>query len=194
MGEEPFSKAGPVSGRSISSKGLSRIPSLVRPDSVNIELINSADTRKGTLVTGNGEEEYEHPEDSGGAAGSGGGNVREGDLSQREANGGESVVVDDSREAEVVESGEEEGREPKTMRAPKKVTKEERDAHEATHMPFRSWCRHCVRGRARNMQHHKGKEEEDKGNKIPRVSLDYFFMLYVGRRQKSEYQPFTYYD
>ena len=42
-----------------------------------------------------------------------------------------------------------------------------------THLPFRSWCRHCVRGR--------GKEEEckrvEEGDRaVPEVHLDYMFM------------------
>ena len=32
---------------------------------------------------------------------------------------------------------------------PSKPTDEERREHELTHLPFRSWCRHCVRGRGR---------------------------------------------
>ena len=142
-------------------------------------MINSA--LKGTIRTKDGEEEFEMAEDSGTATGSGGGAGKESNLSQKEANGEECVVIEDSRGAEADESGDEEGREPKTMRIPKKVTKEERDAHEATHMPFRSWCRHCVRGRARNMQHTKG-DEGDKDNKIPRVSMDYFFMSEEDRK------------
>ena len=35
----------------------------------------------------------------------------------------------------------------KKLQNPKDPTKEEREEHEKTHLPFRSWCRHCVRGR-----------------------------------------------
>ena len=31
---------------------------------------------------------------------------------------------------------------------PANVSKEEFDAHHLTHPPFRSWCDHCVKGRA----------------------------------------------
>ena len=56
---------------------------------------------------------------------------------------------------------------------PSKPTNEERREHEFTHVPFRSWCRHCVRGR--------GKEEackkvEDSERQVPQVSVDYMFM------------------
>ena len=55
---------------------------------------------------------------------------------------------------------------------PLEPTKEEREEHEKTHLPFRNWCRHCVRGR--------GKEEVcRKGGRIPEapeVHLDFMFM------------------
>lgn len=56
-------------------------------------------------------------------------------------------------------------------------TKKEREEHEATRCPYRSWCRHCVRGRGRNSPHFKKKEEEGSAEtKVARVSMDYFFM------------------
>ena len=69
----------------------------------------------------------------------------------------------------------EEGRTPKTIPAPVYVTKAERQEHELTHTPYRSWCDHCVRCRGRNTQHRKAGEEDKKSN-VPRVVLDYFFM------------------
>ena len=43
------------------------------------------------------------------------------------------------------------------------------------HLPYREWCRHCVRGRGRNRPHRKQTGEEEE-NKVPRVTIDYFFM------------------
>ena len=42
-----------------------------------------------------------------------------------------------------------------------------------THVPFRNWCRHCVRGRAVNdpHPHTSGTESE-----IPVISVDYCWM------------------
>ena len=48
-----------------------------------------------------------------------------------------------------VAEGEEEGRKAKGMHAPRVVSKEEREEHERTHIPYRSWCRACVKGRGR---------------------------------------------
>jgi hypothetical protein len=41
------------------------------------------------------------------------------------------------------------------------------------HMPFRSWCPHCVRGRGKEMDHKKQGDEDEVG--IPEYHLDYCF-------------------
>ena len=50
---------------------------------------------------------------------------------------------------------------------------EEIRRHEKTHMPFRNWCAHCVRGKSKSPPHRKTSSEE-KG--IPTVVIDYTFM------------------
>ena len=55
-------------------------------------------------------------------------------------------------EGEVSEEPEEEEaglRRPKKVLDPREPSAEERKEHELTHLPFRSWCRHCVRGRGK---------------------------------------------
>ena len=47
------------------------------------------------------------------------------------------------------------------------------DAHELTHLPFRKWCRHCMRGRGKEMPHKKG--ATDKVSDLHELSLDYCF-------------------
>lgn len=42
-----------------------------------------------------------------------------------------------------------EEREVVKMQSPKLPPKDEVDNHMLTHVPFRSWCRHCVRARKR---------------------------------------------
>ena len=79
-------------------------------------------------------------------------------------------------------------RRPKKLdlrRAPRGPTSAEREEHEATHIPYRDWCAHCVRGRATNRPHRADKDREDeeaKKNKVPRISMDYFFMGQQGDR------------
>ena len=84
-------------------------------------------------------------------------------------------------EAPEVEASEEDGEEaekPKTREMPRGPTKKERQDHETTHLPFRSWCRHCVRGRGRNNPHKKQADdpEEVKEMRVSRIHMDYFFM------------------
>ena len=82
------------------------------------------------------------------------------------------------------EQEDEEAGEVKTRRAPKGPTQKEREEHEATHIPYRDWCKHCVRGRAPNRQHRvkiKG-DGDTEGRKVPRISMDYFFMSQEGER------------
>jgi hypothetical protein len=62
---------------------------------------------------------------------------------------------------------------------PREPTSDEKEDHEKTHIPFRNWCRHCVRGR--------GKEEACRRDgripEVPEVHLDFMFM---GRREVRE--------
>ena len=45
------------------------------------------------------------------------------------------------------------------MQDPKLPTKAEVEEHNLTHLPFRNWCRHCIRGRGKEMPHRKVMEE-----------------------------------
>ena len=88
----------------------------------------------------------------------------------------ESEQGEEREDEDGTDKDEEEAQEPVTRRAPKGPTKEEREKHEATHLPFREWCQHCIRGRGRNKPHKKKAEEEKEGNRVSRISMDYFFM------------------
>ena len=68
----------------------------------------------------------------------------------------------------------------KPARSPLAPTQAERDAHEATHLPFRSWCDCCVAGRRDNPPHRAMAPEE---RQVPEVSLDYAF---IRRQHESE--------
>ena len=96
-------------------------------------------------------------------------------------------------QADVQEEPKEEGQEDreeedmeraKVRRAPRGPTATEREEHEATHMPYRNWCRHCVRGRGSNHPHKKTHSEDPEQNqkKVPKIAMDYFFMAQQGER------------
>ena len=60
----------------------------------------------------------------------------------------EKGAEDEEQEEEVhVEADAGDMRDMRKMHDPKLPTKAEKEAHDMTHLPFRSWCRHCVRGR-----------------------------------------------
>ena len=118
------------------------------------------------------------------------------EKAEREAAGeetGEGDVEEEKCEAAEEEhdlsqeaTGEgEEGRVSKGVTNTMRVTKEEREAHERTHTPFRSWCPYCVKGRASNAPHMQKKEsQEERSRQVPRVSMDYFFMSEKDRQAK----------
>ena len=53
-------------------------------------------------------------------------------------------------------------------------TSEEVEKHNATHLPFRTWCPFCVAGKAKNEPHYKSEEHKPMGVNV--VSIDYAFM------------------
>ena len=75
-------------------------------------------------------------------------------------------------EEDLIFEGEEEGdaQEPKWKRYSDMPTQEEIEAHQVTHLPFRSWCPACVKGKAKDEAHFK----KDTGNmgEVPVVSMD----------------------
>ena len=72
-----------------------------------------------------------------------------------------------------IESSEEEQGQMKTkhMHDPKLPSEAEVRQHRLTHMPYRNWCPHCVRGRGKEMDHKKKRECEEDG--VPEHHLDY---------------------
>ena len=60
-------------------------------------------------------------------------------------------------------------REAKALPRPNEPTEQQRAQHNLTHLPYRSWCEHCVRA--------KGKERQSKRNtdRKPVIQIDYSF-------------------
>ena len=86
-------------------------------------------------------------------------------------------VVSKEEEEEVQEEGqntEEEIRKPKPALRPYTPTQQEIREHEVTHLPFRSWCKHCVFGKGVHSPHPKPDDKEKIGITI---SMDYCFMV-----------------
>ena len=84
------------------------------------------------------------------------------DEKRKEAPPSADPVMQDNEKAPVA----------RARKPPRGPTVEELDKHEFTHVVFRSWCRHCVSGRAREGPHrhfatHEGRQ--------PNVMLDWMF-------------------
>ena len=65
-----------------------------------------------------------------------------------------------------------EGQEARRVSRPVQPTKEEVLQHELTHLPFRSWCAHCVRGKGRNPPHKRITKMRKEEREVPTVSMD----------------------
>ena len=68
--------------------------------------------------------------------------------------------------------GPEEARQPMPARDPCAPTRAQWEEHQATHLPFRIWCPHCVAGRLDNPPHRRVGEHE---SEVPEVHFDYAF-------------------
>jgi hypothetical protein len=74
-----------------------------------------------------------------------------------------------------VEEEQGEVREVRIPRSPDDPTRAQVEEHRArAHLPYRSWCGHCVDGRKKNPPHFRttGSAERD----VPQVCLDYSFL------------------
>lgn len=58
------------------------------------------------------------------------------------------------------------------LRDPAKPSGEERRDHEKHHLPFRSWCSHCVRGKSKEAPHWRQQETPTR----PELDVDFMFM------------------
>ena len=64
----------------------------------------------------------------------------------------------------------------KTVRYDPRPSELEVEEHNITHLPYRSWCPHCVRGKAPAGQHRKRNKQEKVNDEVPVVSMDYCYM------------------
>jgi hypothetical protein len=62
----------------------------------------------------------------------------------------------------------------KPLPTPLEPTAADIAAHEVTHLPYRSWCPHCVRGKGKSKAHKTLEAERD--HLVPTISCDYMFL------------------
>ena len=111
-----------------------------------------------------------------GKVGTGTGGEEEEETSAEDGRQEESIG--EEREAMGPESGE---RKPERMADPRLPGKAEVEEHRKMHLPYRSWCKHCVRGRGTEEPHRKQKGEVG----IPEVHMDFLFLGDEGTNEKS---------
>ena len=89
------------------------------------------------------------------------------EVDEQSGDGGGGDQCDDAEE-----SGEAEA--SRRVPQPRAPTAEARKLHDLTHCPFRSWCKHCVRGQSAEYPHRTvvGEAAEEG---VPRVIMDYCF-------------------
>ena len=85
----------------------------------------------------------------------------------------DKLINDESSDYESTQC--EEAMAPKLIRDPGQPTQKEREEHDVTHLPFRSWCRVCLEAKGKEDPHHRVREER-KQQGVPVISIDYAFM------------------
>ena len=71
--------------------------------------------------------------------------------------------------------------------SPAQPTRREIQEHVLTHLPPRSWCGHCLRGRGTSLPHFRSETEGE--HVVPTVSSDYFFMGPSGQEEAQGVLP-----
>ena len=79
-------------------------------------------------------------------------------------------------EVEEHEAEEDEQVEVQVAKDPHRPTPEEVRKHNILHLPYRSWCRHCVAGRGQAPPHRRARSDRQ----MAEVGVDYFFMGHKG--------------
>jgi len=82
---------------------------------------------------------------------------------------GEEVVIGEETSADVQDN--------RVAPNPFMPSTTEVEDHRVTHMPYRSWCRECVEGKAFG---ERRKPRANHESRIPVIGMDYFFMTEKG--------------
>ena len=90
----------------------------------------------------------------------------------------EDIQDDDQEREGVVAQGER----SRPLPQPRLPSRREVQEHELTHIPYRSWCVHCVRGAGRSDAHRRRarQDEEEREQHMTTWSIDYAFMIDTG--------------
>ena len=98
-------------------------------------------------------------------------------LAPAEAEQEETIECDDK-----AEDDPEEVQDSKVAPSPSLPSKAEVEEHRITHLPFRSWCKECIMGKALGEQ----RSSKHPPSKIAIIGIDYFFMTKDGLVTRDE--------
>ena len=85
---------------------------------------------------------------------------------QKEKEDNQDIAEDDSQEAARV----------RFVRPGYHPTSREIAEHMVNHLPYRAWCKHCIKGKAKGLPHRGHSKQGRAEEEIAVVSLDYMFM------------------
>ena len=83
-----------------------------------------------------------------------------------------------------------EGIDARGAAVPELPSREEVERHMLTHAPYRSWCRHCVKGKAKGKPHMRSTGVEDE---VPCVVVDYMYMNSEAKEDDAQSMPILVY-
>ena len=112
------------------------------------------------------------------------GNVRDG-CSCKLADRAVLPVAAPGESPEELIEAEEETAPRDSLPNPELPSQSEIDDHNVDHCPYRSWCRFCVEGRAREMAH---KLQDEATRKIATISFDYLFITRGNAYTRDEWE------
>ena len=96
-------------------------------------------------------------------------------------------ISDEGEDVELTvgdEGPSEEGATARGVTVPIRPSQEEVNKHMLTHIPFRSWCPHCVKGKAVDKRHRDSKSNSNAC--IPIVSIDYAYMTEEDKHESED--------
>ena len=86
---------------------------------------------------------------------------------QSEQRRGEGGRKDEEPQKMVPEEGV--GQRMRSIGDPRLPTQAEVDNHNITHVPYRNWCPHCVRGQGRDLDHRRSVDEDRRVRESPSI-------------------------
>lgn len=93
----------------------------------------------------------------------------------REGHDSKSEEIESDEQNDELEEEECDFKPSKGITAPHRPSRREIEEHMRTHVPFKAWCPHCVRGKAKSRPHFRS-NNSDREAQVPVIAIDYMYM------------------